>query len=47
MWDIPGPGIEPVYPALTGAFFTTEPQWGCPIIPHFIGYNKSIGANLH
>ena len=25
MWDIPGPGIEPVSHALTGAFFTTEP----------------------
>ena len=24
MWDLPGPGIEPVSPALTGGFFTTE-----------------------
>ena len=23
MWDLPGPGIEPVSP--TGGFFTTEP----------------------
>ena len=23
--DLPGPGIEPVSPALTGGFFTTEP----------------------
>ena len=25
MWDPPGPGIEPVSPALAGGFFTTEP----------------------
>ena len=25
MWDLPGPGIKPVYPALAGGFFTTEP----------------------
>ena len=25
MWDLPGPGIKPVSPALAGGFFTTEP----------------------
>ena len=25
IWDPPGPGIEPVSPALAGRFFTTEP----------------------
>ena len=25
MWDLPGPGIEPVSPALTGRFLTTVP----------------------
>ena len=25
MWDLPGPGIELVSPALAGRFFTTEP----------------------
>ena len=25
MWDLPGPGIEPVSPALGGGFFITEP----------------------
>ena len=25
IWDLPGPGIEPVSPALAGGFFTTEP----------------------
>ena len=25
MWNLPGPGIKPVSPALAGRFFTTEP----------------------
>ena len=25
MWDLPGPGIEPVSTALAGGFFTTKP----------------------
>ena len=25
MWDLPGPGIEPMSPALAGGFFTTAP----------------------
>ena len=25
--DLPDPGIEPTFPALTGRFFTTEPPW--------------------
>ena len=25
MWDLPGPGLEPVSPALPGGFFTTAP----------------------
>ena len=25
MWDLPGPGIEPVLPALAGGFLTTAP----------------------
>ena len=25
MWDLPGSGIEPMSPVLTGGFFTTEP----------------------
>ena len=23
MWDLPGPGLEPVFPALAGGFLTT------------------------
>ena len=26
VWDLPGSGIEPVFPALAGEFFTTEPS---------------------
>ena len=25
MWDLPGPGIEPMSPTLFGGLFTTEP----------------------
>ena len=25
MWDLPGPGLEPVFPALAGRFLTTSP----------------------
>ena len=25
MWDLPGPGVKPVSPALAGGFLTTEP----------------------
>ena len=28
MWDLPGPGIEPVSLALAGRFLTTAPQGG-------------------
>ena len=30
MWDLPRPGLEPVFPALAGRFSTTEPP-GKPI----------------
>ena len=32
MWDLPSSGIEPVFPALAGKFFTTEPLGKRP--PH-------------
>ena len=31
MWDFPGPGIEPVFPALAGGFSTTAPP-GKPLL---------------
>ena len=30
MWDLPGPGLEPVSPALAGGFLTTAPP-GKPV----------------
>ena len=33
MWDLPGPGLEPVSPALAGGFLTTAP----PGKPWFVG----------
>ena len=35
MWDLPGPGLEPVSPALAGGFLTTEPP-GKPNFSLFI-----------
>ena len=29
MWDLPGPGIEPVFPALAGRFLITVPPGKC------------------
>ena len=34
MWDLPGPGLEPVSPALAGVFLTTVPP-GKPSSAHF------------
>ena len=34
MWDLPGPGLEPVSPALAGGLLTTAPP-GKPL-PHFL-----------
>ena len=40
MWDIPGPGLEPVLPALAGGFLTSAPP-GKSLQhihkPHFVG----------
>ena len=36
MWDLPGPGLEPVSPALAGEFLTTAP----PGKPYTVGTNK-------
>ena len=35
MWDIPGPGLEPVSPALAGGFLTTAPPGKPPICSFF------------
>ena len=38
MWDLPGPGLEPMSPALAGGFLTTVP----PGKPSIIGYYKIL-----
>ena len=35
MWDLPGPGLEPVSPALAGGFLTTVPP-GKPCVCYFL-----------
>ena len=35
MWDLPGPGLEPVFPALAGRFLTTVPP-GKPLCGGFL-----------
>ena len=31
MWDLPGPGLEPLFPALAGGFLTTASPGKCQI----------------
>ena len=43
MWDLPGPGTEPVSPALAGGFLTTAP----PGKPYWCIFKKLImGTSL-
>ena len=35
MWDLPGPGIEPMSPVLAGGFLTTVPP-GKSLIPYIL-----------
>ena len=35
MWDLPGPGLEPLSPALAGGFLTTAPP-GRPLVHGFL-----------
>ena len=45
MWDLPGPGLEPVSPALAGGFLTIAPP-GKPksmfLMEVFLGLNELI-----
>ena len=40
VWDLPGPGIEPVSPALAGGFLTTAPPGKSPLF----GFQKVLSA---
>ena len=42
MWDLPGPGMEPVCPAFAGGFFTTEPPGKAPIWTIFKVFIESV-----
>ena len=42
MWDLPRPGLEPVYPALAGRFSTTAP----PGKPQMISYAPAMTATF-
>ena len=39
MWDLPGPGLEPVSPALAGGFLTTAPPGKFPV--YFLEFSAS------
>ena len=43
MWDLPGPGLEPVSPALAGGFLTTVPP-GKPLTFTFL---TEVLAQVH
>ena len=38
MWDLPGPGLEPVSPALAGGFLTTAPPGKSLIFKLYVFY---------
>ena len=43
MWNLPGPGMEPVSPTLAGGFFMTEPT-GTPL--NFLKWFYILRASL-
>ena len=46
MWDLPGPGLEPVSPALAGGFFTTAPPGKSPNLcfyaHHYLSWRRPV-----
>ena len=45
MWDLPGPGLEPVSPALAGGFLTTAPP-GKPCCVDLIFSHQFLSEHL-
>ena len=43
MWDLPGPGIDPVFPALAGGCLTTGQQGS----PYSLFFTKDLRCFLH
>ena len=50
MWDLPGPGLEPVSPALAGGFLTTVPPGKPPafhtLICHFYVFFDEVPVQI-
>ena len=47
MWDLPGPGLEPVSPALAGGFLTTAPPGKSLPTPPFYSPSPAPAFPLH
>ena len=45
MWDLPGPGLEPVSPALAGRFLTTAPPGRSPFACFWVGLSVFFFLN--
>ena len=45
MWDIPGPGLEPVSPALAGGFLTTVPLGKPDLLSYGFSYGLCTNEN--
>ena len=52
MWDLPGPGIEPVSPALAGGFLTTAPPGNPGLLmknkrcSYYSGHSKGFSRSV-
>ena len=47
MWDLPGPGLKPVSPALAGRFLTTAPPGKLRTIALDIDYSMNYKAIIN
>ena len=45
VWDLPGPGVKPLSPALAGGFFTSEPP-ARPLSFSFVSTDKHAPKNV-
>ena len=46
MWDLPGPGLEPMSPALAGGFLTTAPPVKSPSMFQMKHFNLSYSSTF-
>ena len=47
MWDLPGPGLEPMSPTLAGGFLTTAPATKEVLVSDFLNHMKIIACDPH